>query len=331
MDPVKNFAKVTVSIPYDNIATSILLNSGDGAKLPNPSTDGAFNLIWWNSTNYPDPSDDPNKEIVRCTVRSTDTLTITRAQEGTSATTKNTSGKTYKMILALTAKTVDDIQTDAQSKVNTHASLTTAVHGVGGNTVDSVEARNSAISAHASSTATHGVTGVIVGTTDSQVLTNKVIYDNSNYVISEGIKHSTGWVNVYAAAAPSSGQVLKATDSTTATWQSTVFTKGGTLVNIAGIPNAALNVITWLAPYACTVTAVKGYRVGGTGATINARKNASLNHLASSLSLTSADTWMDGGSVQNTAYATNDKLEIMIVSTAGTVTQIGIQVNYTTP
>lgn len=109
LDPVKNFAKCVVSLGYDDVATSIVLQAGDGAKLPTPATDGAFNLVWWNSTDYADPSDDPNKEIVRCTVRTTDTLTITRAQEGTTATTKNTVSKTYKMILAPTKKTIDDI------------------------------------------------------------------------------------------------------------------------------------------------------------------------------------------------------------------------------
>ena len=79
--------------------------------MPAPSTDGSFNLVWWNSTDYSDPSDDPNVEIVRCTARSTDTLTVTRAQESTSASTKNTSAKTYKMVLAPTKKLVDDIGT----------------------------------------------------------------------------------------------------------------------------------------------------------------------------------------------------------------------------
>lgn len=110
LDPVKNFAIVTVSTGYDASATSIALTSGHGAKLPAPSTDGAFNLVWWNSTDYSDPSDDPNVEIVRVTGRSTDTLTVTRAQEGTSGSTKNTGGKTYKMILAVTKKFRDDVE-----------------------------------------------------------------------------------------------------------------------------------------------------------------------------------------------------------------------------
>lgn len=109
LDPVTNFGKVTVSTGYNAVATSIALSSGHGSRLPQPSSDGAFNLVWWNATDYADPSDDPNREIVRVTARSTDTLTVTRAQESTSASTKNTSGKTYKMVLAITKKMITDI------------------------------------------------------------------------------------------------------------------------------------------------------------------------------------------------------------------------------
>lgn len=109
LDPVRNFAKVQVAGLHTATDTSIPLIAGDGAKLPAPATEGAFNLVWWNETDYKDPADDPSKEIVRCTARSTDTLTITRAQEGTTATAKNLADKTYKMVLALTKKTRDDI------------------------------------------------------------------------------------------------------------------------------------------------------------------------------------------------------------------------------
>lgn len=93
-------------------------------------------------------------------------------------------------------------------------------------------------------------------------------------------------------------------------------------------PAAGTNVIAWYAPFNCTVTNVRGYRVGGTGATINARKNGASNHLATALSLTSADAWMNGGAVQNVSYATGDKLEIMFVTLTGTPTQIGIQIDF---
>lgn len=103
--------------------------------------------------------------------------------------------------------------------------------------------------------------------------------------------------------------------------------RGGTLLD----PSGARDVTIWRAPYACTVTAVKGYRVGGTGAAINARKNGTSSHLASDLSLTSAATWQDGGSVQNTAYAAGDSLEIRLISIAGSPTLITIQVELTRP
>lgn len=111
LDPVTNFAKVTVSTGYTDANTSIVLTTGHGTLLPQPSTDGAFNCTWWDYTAYPNPEDDPNKEIVRVTARSTDTLTVTRAQEGTTATNKNTAGHVYKMVLSQTKKLRDDIET----------------------------------------------------------------------------------------------------------------------------------------------------------------------------------------------------------------------------
>ena len=119
IDPVTNFARGTVTQGYDASATSILLSVGHGARFPSTSGGKAFNLIWWNATDYGNPTDDPNREIIRCTLRSGDTLkTIVRAQEGTSASTKNTPAKTYLVILSITAKMFTDIQTTINQVVN---------------------------------------------------------------------------------------------------------------------------------------------------------------------------------------------------------------------
>ncbi len=118
LDPVKNFAKVQLSTGYASGVTSVVLVGSDGAKLPAPATDGAFNLVWYNDTDYKDPADDSSKEIVRCTARTTDTLTITRAQEGTADVNHNTGGKTYKMILTMTKKMKDDIPVLATNILN---------------------------------------------------------------------------------------------------------------------------------------------------------------------------------------------------------------------
>jgi len=116
LDQVKNFCIVEVSTGYDDVATSIVLKTGDGAKLPDPAN-GEYNLVWYDSTTYLNPTDDPNVEIVRVTAKSTDTITVARNQEGSGASTKNTADKTYKMILSLTKKMIDDIETAINTKI----------------------------------------------------------------------------------------------------------------------------------------------------------------------------------------------------------------------
>lgn len=85
-DALKNFSYGTVlTAPSPATSgTSLVLNSGQGANFPAPSTNGPFNLVVWPAGALPLSS---NAEIVRCTARSTDTLTITRAQEASSART----------------------------------------------------------------------------------------------------------------------------------------------------------------------------------------------------------------------------------------------------
>lgn len=124
LDAFKNNAKVTVSLGYDNLATQIVLQAGDGNKLPAVP----FNGEWWNSTDYTDPTDDPNKEIIRFTTQTTtDTFTIVRAQESTSAATHNTAGKVYKIVVGLTAKTLN---TDIPATYTAYNSTMTTVGGV---------------------------------------------------------------------------------------------------------------------------------------------------------------------------------------------------------
>jgi hypothetical protein len=118
---------------------------------------------------------------------------------------------------------------------------------------------------------------------------------------------------------------------TPGTWVGTVaFSKTAAFTDPTAV--VAATIAAWTAPFACTVTAIKGYRVGGTGATINAyRGTTATQHRAANLSLTSASTWMDGGAVQNTAYASGDSLLLALISAAGSPTQVSIQVNFTRP
>lgn len=111
LDVPTNAAACPVSTGYDNDDTSIVVATGCGASLPTAAT----NYAWCNVTDNPVNCKttagvlDTSYEIVRCT-RSSDTLTCTRAQEGTSGVNHNTGGKTY-WLFAFTAKTIGDINT----------------------------------------------------------------------------------------------------------------------------------------------------------------------------------------------------------------------------
>lgn len=127
MDAIKNFAKAVVSDGnYDASSIEIDVLAGHGARLPT----APFNAVWWDITDYPDPADDPDKEIIRVTDVTSDTLTITRAQEGTSANDKNVAGKTYALIAGMTARTITEMVGDV------FGSGTAILVGVDGETIE---------------------------------------------------------------------------------------------------------------------------------------------------------------------------------------------------
>ena len=119
MRPVTNFGKVQVSTGYDSAATSIVLLSGHGGKLP---VTGPFTLVWWNCTDYGPPDDDPFVEIVSAN-RTSDTLTVVRAQESTAASNHNIGSKVYCMINTLTKGMYDQIATDIAAAAGGSANI----------------------------------------------------------------------------------------------------------------------------------------------------------------------------------------------------------------
>lgn len=120
--PVKNFAKATVSGLYSSSDLTITLSTGHGSKL---SATGPYPVVWWDSF-YSDPADDPNREICTCGSVSGDTVTLSaRGQEGTTATAKNTAGRTYKMLQCPTALMWEDLEARSLSQTFRGLSLRT--------------------------------------------------------------------------------------------------------------------------------------------------------------------------------------------------------------
>lgn len=101
-DAHKNFAYSTVATAPSPAAsgTSLVVAAGDGVKFPTPP----FNLTVWPVGSLPLVS---NAEILRCTALSTDTLTIARAQEGSSARTVVVGDQ---IAATITAKTLTDAE-----------------------------------------------------------------------------------------------------------------------------------------------------------------------------------------------------------------------------
>jgi len=129
LDQVENFVEVNVAGDHNSTETTISLQTGEASNLPDPAN-GEYNLVWFNSTNFSRPSDDDDVEIVRVTGRDTnnDTITVQRGQENTSAVAHDTSNSDYVMILAYTAKTVEDIdqanfETNSLTVANTNIGL----------------------------------------------------------------------------------------------------------------------------------------------------------------------------------------------------------------
>jgi hypothetical protein len=148
-DAHKNFSYSTIATAPSpaTSGTSLTVQAGDGALFPQPSTDGAFNVTIWPAGSAPISS---NSEIVRCTARSGDTLTITRTQEGTSARTVITGDQ---VALTITAK----LFTDVEAKTDPSVIIVAAPTGV-------AATDNAAIAAAITACPTGGVVQLQAGT-----------------------------------------------------------------------------------------------------------------------------------------------------------------------
>ena len=97
-----NNAFGTLAAGINSSATSITLTSGQGARFPTLSAGDYFYATLIDTSN--------NLEIVKCTARSTDVLTVTRAQESTTARTYSAGDR---IEIRLTAQTfLDSVLTD---------------------------------------------------------------------------------------------------------------------------------------------------------------------------------------------------------------------------
>ena len=99
---LSNNANATLAASINSSATSITVTTGQGARFPTLSAGDYFYATLIDTSN--------NLEIVKCTARSTDVLTVVRAQESTTARAYNTGDR---IEIRLTAQTfLDSVLTD---------------------------------------------------------------------------------------------------------------------------------------------------------------------------------------------------------------------------
>lgn len=109
LDSVNNFAQASLTSGVSSSATTLILTSGQGSRFPI----SGYNLTLWDFGNYGTNINtayrNSRAEIVRVTARSGDTLTVSRAQEGTTAC--NFTNKTCYVSQIITKKMITDIGT----------------------------------------------------------------------------------------------------------------------------------------------------------------------------------------------------------------------------
>jgi hypothetical protein len=79
---------------------------------------------------------------------------------------------------------------------------------------------------------------------------------------------------------------------------------------------------------AADIIAVRAYRTGGTGGTVQV-KHAAADVLASVLA-TATDAWAAAPGVQNASCAAGDNVSVVLAAPAGTPTEILVQVDFRT-
>ncbi|MEV0149689.1 MULTISPECIES: hypothetical protein [unclassified Nonomuraea] len=79
-------------------------------------------------------------------------------------------------------------------------------------------------------------------------------------------------------------------------------------------------------PVACTAIAVRAYRSGGTGGTVNAQRNGG-DLLVENLD-TTTDAWAGWTHLQNAAFAAGDTLSVVTADAAGSPAEVIVQVDF---
>lgn len=230
-DAHKNFAVSAVATAPSpaTSGTSLVVTAAQGARFPAVP----FNATIWPAASQPTPA---NAEIVRVTAISTDTLTITRAQESSSARTVIVGDQ---IAATITAKTLTDVEGPS---VNTKTATVATAEGTSSTTYTDLATTTDTVSA---TIGTSGMCIVIIGATISGSLGGAVGY--ASFAASGANTVAAADANAYAVGAVgglTAGQQSYITTLTGLTAGSTTFKmKYRTTTGTATCSNRTITVI----------------------------------------------------------------------------------------
>lgn len=138
-----NVESLVADNPLAQAATTLNVTAGGGTNFPSTFP---FLITLWDDSAFPDPGDDSGMEIVKCTGRTTDALTIVRAQEGT-ADVAHALGECVAMLITAgifndatygVATKLDGIEASADVTDATNVSAAGALMKSGGTMTDNL-------------------------------------------------------------------------------------------------------------------------------------------------------------------------------------------------
>lgn len=161
-----NYASAPLAASISSSATTITVTSGQGALFPAVPAGSIFYATLTDSSN--------NLEIVKVTARSTDALTVVRAQEGTTA---RAYAAADKLELRLTAAGLNNfVQLDgAQTVTGVKTFSSGIVAAVTGNVTGNLTGN---VTGNVTGNLTGNVTGALTGNADTATTTPKLLTAN---------------------------------------------------------------------------------------------------------------------------------------------------------
>jgi hypothetical protein len=169
---VANNAFGTLAASLSDVATTLSLNSGEGARFPTLGGSDYFYLTLIDTSN--------NVEIVKVTARSSDTMTIVRGQDGTTARSYAVNSRAeLRPVAALFDTKADVAYVDAQVATK----LDDVAPGTSGNVLTSNGTTWTSAAPSGGVTSLNGQTGAITNTDYGSIGSYVVAFEN-NYTSS---------------------------------------------------------------------------------------------------------------------------------------------------